>query len=127
MRVLIVDDELSVRQALIELIQAEPSFEVVAAVGTAEEAAAAAVLAPDIAVVDVRLPGGGPEAVRAILAASPATYVLACSSFSDRVTRRTMADAGARDYVVKGIDDVVAAVRRGAGLDVDPGSAGLQL
>jgi DNA-binding NarL/FixJ family response regulator len=73
-------------------------------------------LRPDLAVIDVRMPGGGRSAIAAIREHSPETVVLVCSSLDDRYTRTAMTDAGAAAYVVKGDDDVLDVARGVMGL-----------
>ena len=126
-RVLLADDEPVVRSAIGALLEADSRFRVIASVGSAAAAADAATsLRPDLAVIDVRMPGGGGAAITAIRAQSPETVVMVCSSHDDGRTRRSMAQAGAVAYVVKGADDVldvarqraraVLSERRGAGI-----------
>ena len=96
-RILIADDEPSVREALADLIATEPSLELV---GMAEDAGQAAELAvahhPDIAIVDVKMPGGGgPRATRNIRRGSPRTKVIALSAYGDRGPVLEMLRAGA--------------------------------
>src|SRR5439155_331739 len=71
---------------------------------------------PDVAVVDVRMPGGGTEAIRGILTAAPGCGVVALSAYEERSTVLEMLLAGASGYVVKGAPaaEVVEAVRRTA-------------
>lgn len=117
MRVLLADDEARVREAMRALLEADPRLCVVASVGSGDAAAAAAGRhRPDLAVVDVRMPGGGPPAVNAIRAASPATIVLVCTSHDDHHTRAAMAEAGAHAFVVKGTDDLLDVARELLGL-----------
>jgi EAL domain-containing protein (putative c-di-GMP-specific phosphodiesterase class I) len=115
-RVLIADDEPSVREALADLIATEPSLELV---GMAEDAGQAAELAvahrPDIAIVDVKMPGGGgPRATRDIRRTSPRTKVIALSAYGDRGTVLEMLRAGASAYLVKGssADEILVAIHR---------------
>jgi DNA-binding NarL/FixJ family response regulator len=115
--VLLADDELRVRDLIRELLETDTRFHVVASVGSADAAAeAAGRLQPQLAIVDVRMPGGGRAAVSAIRTVSPETVVVACSSYDDRHTRDTMRDAGARAYVLKGVDDVLDVARDVLGL-----------
>ncbi|MGH2635988.1 MAG: EAL domain-containing protein [Actinomycetota bacterium] len=102
-RVLIADDEPSIRQTLTNVVESDPSMEVV---GTAPDAQGAIELAelrqPDVALLDVRMPGGGgPRATREIVRHSPPTLVIALSAFEDRESVLTMIRAGARSYVGK--------------------------
>lgn len=118
-RVLIADDEAILRDALIDLITDDKDFEVVGAAPDAAEAISlAARLCPTVAIVDVRMPGGGPRAARGIRAASPNTRVLALSASESRETVFTMLSSGASGYIVKGapassILDAVRAVASG--------------
>ena len=116
-RVLIADDEAALRHAMGELVQAEPGMELA---GSAADAAEAAALAretrPDVAVLDVRMPGGGLEATRLIAEASPDTAVLALSAYEDRATVIAMLQAGAVGYLVKGAspDEIERTIRSAA-------------
>src|SRR5437870_1110487 len=95
-RVLVADDEPDLRQAISDLVEGEDDLELVGAASNATEAAALAESSkPDVAVVDVRMPGGGPEATRLIGKVSPETAVLALSAYEDRATVVTMLRAGA--------------------------------
>jgi DNA-binding NarL/FixJ family response regulator len=115
--VLLADDEALVRDLIRELLETDTRFRVVAAVGSASAAAeAASELRPQLAIVDVRMPGGGKAAVEAIRAVSPETVVVACSSYDDRHTRDSMEQAGARAYALKGTDDVLEIARGALGL-----------
>jgi two-component system, NarL family, response regulator DesR len=108
--VLLADDEAVVRRAIEALLETDPRFRVVASVDSAAAATAAAIThRPGLAVVDVRMPGGGRDAIAAIRTHSPETVVMVCSSHDDRHTRAAMQDAGAAAYVVKGSDDLLDA------------------
>ncbi len=77
-RVLIAEDDPSVRDALKALFRSERSLALVAAAGDAAGAIEAAERErPDVALVDVRMPGGGATAARGIRGCSPSTRVLA--------------------------------------------------
>ncbi|MBI4259855.1 MAG: EAL domain-containing protein, partial [Actinobacteria bacterium] len=104
-RVLIAEDEAAVREALSELIRTERGLELVGAAADADEAISMAVeLGPDVAIVDVKMPGGGGQrAAREIRASSPATRVIALSAYDDRGTVFDMLRAGASGYLVKGV------------------------
>jgi len=101
--VLVADDEWHIRSALTDLIEGEPSLRLVAAAPDGTEAVRAAERhRPMVAIVDVRMPDGGADAVRAIAAVSPSTAVVAYSAHSDAITKRDMLAAGARWFVAKG-------------------------
>jgi EAL domain-containing protein (putative c-di-GMP-specific phosphodiesterase class I)/DNA-binding NarL/FixJ family response regulator len=101
-RVLIADDEQAVRESLASVIGSDPSLEIV---GSAQDAQGAIDLAawrlPDVALLDVRMPGGGPRAAAEIARLSPSTRVLALSAVEDRESVLAMIRAGALSYVAK--------------------------
>jgi EAL domain-containing protein (putative c-di-GMP-specific phosphodiesterase class I)/DNA-binding NarL/FixJ family response regulator len=102
-RVLVAEDDAAVRDALAAVVRAEPGLELAAAVADAAQAVeAAARTNPDVALVDVRMPGGGSEAARGIGRRSPRTKVLALSAHEDSSTVLEMLAAGAVGYLVKG-------------------------
>lgn len=75
----------------------------------------AGTLAPDVAVIDVRMPeGGGAAAARGIRQVSPSTRIVALSAYEDRTTVLEMLRAGAVGYVVKGTSprEIVEAINR---------------
>ena len=113
-RVLIADDEKVVRDALADLVTASAGMTVVAVAENAAEAIAASrAMHPDVALVDVRMPGGGPEATRGIKECCPDTRVLALSASESRDTVLEMLQAGAAGYLVKGVlpTEVIAGIR----------------
>ena len=102
-RVVLAEDESLLRDALSAYLAMDADVELV---GTAVDAATAVEtverLRPDVAIVDVRMPGGGPTAARAITTRIPETSVIAFSAYDDDATKAEMLAAGASDYVVKG-------------------------
>lgn len=116
-RVLVAEDDPTVRDALEALIRSERSLELVAVVGDAPSAVEAAMREqPDVAVVDVRMPGGGASAARGITSCAPGTRVLAFTARDDRETVLQMLEAGAVGYLLKGdsIDEIVEAIHAAA-------------
>ena len=116
-RVLVAEDDPTVRDALEALFRSERSLELVAAVGDAASAVEAAMREqPDVALVDVRMPGGGATAARGIRGCALDTRVLAFTAHDDRETVLQMLEAGAIGYLLKGdsIDDIVEAILRAA-------------
>ena len=103
-RVLVVDDAAEIRAALETLIAAAPELELVGTADGVDEAASlAGRLRPDVAVVDVKMPGGGgPAAAREIIRLSPETRVVAFSAHDDRASVFQMLRSGAVSYLVKG-------------------------
>ena len=55
----------------------------------------------DIAILDVNLPGGGPQLARAVKEIHPAGHIVVFSGQDGEETRHLMLDAGADQYVVK--------------------------
>ncbi len=115
-RVLVADDDPLIRGAVADILGSEPDIDLVGVASDALEAIAIAEAAdPDVALVDVRMPGGGgPGAAVGIHEASPATRVVAYSVYDDSTSIREMIHAGAIGYVVKGasLDEVLEAIRR---------------
>jgi DNA-binding NarL/FixJ family response regulator len=112
--VLVADDVPMVRQMTAELIAGDDCFIVVAQAGDAPSAIDAAQGShPDIAVVDVHMPGGGGVvAAERIAQVSPDTRVVAYSVYDDATTRDEMRHAGAVAYVVKGRDALLDVLRQ---------------
>jgi EAL domain-containing protein (putative c-di-GMP-specific phosphodiesterase class I)/DNA-binding NarL/FixJ family response regulator len=118
--VLIADDEPEFRSALGALVTRAPGLELV---GTATHAQEAIQLAcrsnPAVAVVDVRMDGGGASVARYLKRFAPDVRVLALSAYDDQGTVRQMLQAGATGYLLKGTAarDLVAAIERTAAGD----------
>ena len=117
-RVLLAEDDAAVREALAALIGTEAGLELVAQAGDAGEAVELAVRhRPDVALLDVRMPGGGgPRATRAIRQACPRTQVLALSAYGEREYVLEMIRAGAVGFLVKGLpgEELLLAIHRSA-------------
>jgi EAL domain-containing protein (putative c-di-GMP-specific phosphodiesterase class I) len=114
-RVGIADDDPEIRSALADLIDLDTTLEVAGTAGDADGAVAVARdRQPDVFLVDVRMPGGGPRAAREIRVVSPNTRVVAFSAYEDRTTVMEMLRSGAVAYVTKGADvrDILAAINR---------------
>ena len=117
-RVLIAEDELPLREALVALISSEPDLEIVGVVADAQEAIdVAAECRPDVILQDVRIPGGGGARVAMEVAQRlPDARLLALSAYEDRATVLSMLRAGAIGYLVKGTTpaEILEALRRAA-------------
>jgi len=117
-RVLIADDSQHSREALRALIGLEPDLEVVGAAADVEEAInLASQHAPDVAIVDVRMPGGGGRrAAEGIAVASPTTTVIALSAYDDARSVLEMFEGGVGEFIAKDAptEAVIDAIRRGA-------------
>lgn len=115
--VLLADHDPDILSVLADVLGDEPGLRVVGTAMSADEVVLrAADMRPDVAVVDARLPGGGPRAARELLAASPTTRVVALSAHDERRFVASMLRAGAISYVVKGapLDEILEAVTRAA-------------
>lgn len=128
-RILLADDQALVRGALSALLSLEPDIEVVAEVGAGDEVVAASLAhRPDVALLDVEMPGmDGIAATAALREAAPDTRVLIVTTFGRPGYLRRALQAGASGFVVKDTPaaQLADAVRRvHAGLRVvDPGLA----
>jgi two-component system response regulator DesR len=128
-RLLLADDQALVRGALAALLDLEPDLEVVAEVGSGDAVLPAArEHRPDVALLDVEMPGlDGIEATRTLRAALPQVRVLIVTTFGRPGYLRRALQAGAGGFVVKDTPapQLADAVRRvHAGLRVvDPGLA----
>jgi two-component system response regulator DesR len=102
-RLLLADDQALVRGALAALLDLEPDLTVVAEVGSGDAVvAAAAEHSPDVALLDVEMPGmDGIEATRALKQARPGTRVLIVTTFGRPGFLRRALQAGADGFVVK--------------------------
>ena len=102
-RLLLADDQALVRGALAALLSLEPDLTVVAEVGRGDEVVAAArSAAPDVALLDVEMPGlDGIEATAALRAAVPGCRVLMVTTFGRPGYLRRAMEAGASGFVVK--------------------------
>jgi DNA-binding NarL/FixJ family response regulator len=114
-RVFLLDDHEIVRRGVRELLESEPDIVVVGEAGTAASALARIpALAPDVAVLDIRLPDGdGVSVCRDIRSSMPQVACLMLTSFGDDEALFDAIMAGAAGYVLKQIrgTDLVGAVR----------------
>jgi len=112
-RVLIVDDQPGFRHHLRALLQIA-GFEIVAEAGDIPEAEnQVRATAPDLAIVDVMLPGiNGIEGTARLKAIAPQLRVILVSAFTDRahVFQRVAQQAGAEIFIPK--DDLDLAMAR---------------
>ena len=127
--VLLADDQALVRGALASLLNLEPDLEIVAEVGSGREAVEACALrTPDVALLDVEMPGmDGITATAELKKQFPLIRVLIVTTFGRPGYLRRALRAGADGFVVKDTPaaQLADAVRRvAAGLRViDPGLA----
>ncbi|GGQ07239.1 response regulator transcription factor [Streptosporangium pseudovulgare] len=102
-RVLLADDQALVRGALAAMLALEPDIEVVAQVGSGDEAVEAARRTrPDVALVDVQMPGkDGLAATAELRAALPSCRVVICTTFGRPGYFARAMENGAAGFVVK--------------------------
>ena len=115
LRIVVADDNDAFLAAVSDVLSQDAGLQVVAAVGTGQQVlAACAEHRPDVAVLDVQMPGGGAELAAEIAQRWPATRVMCLSARDDADTVLAMLAGGATGYVVKGglDEDLAACVRR---------------
>ncbi|KAB1905415.1 response regulator transcription factor [Micromonospora sp. AMSO31t] len=102
-RLLLADDQALVRGALAALLSLEPDLTVVAEVGRGDEVVPEALRTrPDVALLDVEMPGlDGVAAAAALRAALPGCRVLVVTTFGRPGYLRRAMEAGANGFVVK--------------------------
>ena len=115
-RILLVDDHPLMRKGLAMAIDAEPDLTVVAQAENAEEALdAMEEVSPDLAVVDISLPGmSGLELMKHMMALKPDLQVLVVSRHDEALYAERAIRAGARGYVMKleAGEVIIKAIRR---------------
>ena len=116
--VLLVDDHALVRQGVRAFLETQSDIAVVAEADSGEEAVRlAAEHAPDVALVDLIMPGmDGVEATRRLKARSPSTNVVVLTSYHDDEHVFPAIQAGALSYILKevGPNELADAVRKAA-------------
>ena len=116
--VLLVDDHELVRRGVRAFLETQPGITVIAEAGGGEEAVRlAAEHAPDVALMDLIMPGmDGVEATRRLTAQSPRTNVVMLTSYHDDEHVFPAIRAGALSYVLKevGPEQLADAVRKAA-------------
>jgi len=113
-RVLIADDQRVIREGLTLLLRLLPDVEVVGAAGDGEEAVAlAATLAPDVVLMDLRMPRcDGVEATRRLRQANPDCRVVVLTTYADDRSVVEALRAGARGFLTKdaGAEEIQRAI-----------------
>lgn len=114
-RLLLVDDQLIIRQGLKSLLEAKPDLEVVGEAENGQQAIAQVeTLQPDVVLMDVRMPVmDGVAATRIICQQFSTTKVLVLTTFDDDDYVSQAMRLGARGYLLKDThsDDLAAAIR----------------
>jgi DNA-binding NarL/FixJ family response regulator len=122
--VVVADDQAVVREGIVMLLGLLPGIEVVGAAKDGEEAVAlVGDLAPDVVLMDLRMPRcDGVEATRLIRRDHPGTQVVVLTTYADDESLFAALQAGARGYLTKDAqgEEIVRAVE-----DVLAGQAGL--
>jgi two-component system response regulator DesR len=132
-RVLLAEDQGMVRSALAALLGLQHDIEVVAQVGRGDEVVGAALEhEPDVALLDIEMPGiDGLAAAAALRDAVPGCRTLILTTFGRPGYLRRAMDAGAYGFLVKDgpTSGLAAAIRRAAAgqRTVDPGLAAAAL
>ncbi|MGW4231379.1 response regulator [Streptomyces sp. NPDC004980] len=123
-RVVVADDQAVVREGIVMLLGLLPGIEVVGAAKDGDEAVAlVAERAPDVVLMDLRMPRcDGVEATRRIRRDHPRTQVVVLTTFADDDSLFTALQAGARGYLTKDArgEEIVRAIEA-----VVSGEAGL--
>ena len=103
LRILVVDDHEVVRRGVKALIESRPDWRVCGETGDGREAVLKAKeLQPDVAVLDVTMPGlNGLDATRQIRNVAPKTEVLVLTMHTSEDLAREVLSAGARGYILK--------------------------
>nr|WP_323127033.1 response regulator transcription factor [Rubrobacter tropicus] len=118
-RVLIVDDHPVVRAGLKDMLSGEPDIEVVGEAGDGSEALSMVErLGPDVALMDLRMPGmDGVEAIARISKEHPGTHVLVLTTYDSDADILRAIEAGATGYLLKDTprEELYGAVRATAG------------
>ena len=113
-RVLLVEDHASFRQAVASMLGRTPEFRVVGQAGSIQEAREM-LDGVDVAIVDLGLPDGyGGALIQELRAASPGAQALVLSASLDRAEVARAVEYGAAGVLHKsvGMDEVVEAIRR---------------
>ena len=119
-RILIADDHLIIRQGLRLILETEDGFELVGeAADGAEALRLCRELHPDVALMDLRMPGmDGLTAIEHLQAEMPAIAVVILTTFNEDELMLRGLRAGARGYLLKDVDrqtlfDAIRAAARG--------------
>ena len=106
MKLLIIDDRETVRQALEARLRHAPEFEIVGSTGSSAEGVRAALeSAPDVVLLEIKMADGkGLDTCRRITQSDSHPVVIILTSYVDEAERQAAFQAGASSYVLKDID-----------------------
>jgi DNA-binding NarL/FixJ family response regulator len=130
LRIFLADDHAVVRQGLRALVNAQPDMEVIGEAADGRDALQhVSGCEPDIAVLDISMPGlNGAQVTERLKQLCPRIKVLALSVHEDKSYLRQALEAGASGYVLKraAADELIRAIRTVAagGVYLDPSLAG---
>jgi DNA-binding NarL/FixJ family response regulator len=114
-RIILIDDHAVVREGVRAVLETHEDLRVVGEFGSGSEAlVSAAALAPDVALVDLKMPGlSAPQTIAALRERVPGIRILVFTSFGEDALIRATLDAGAIGYLLKDAlqHDLVAAIR----------------
>lgn len=117
--IVLIDDHEMVRRGLRALLHLEPDMAIVGEAATvADGVAAVERLAPQMVLLDVKLPDSTvTEACRRLLAVAPKLRILVLTSYAEDSTVMAAVQNGAHGYVLKDVrmDDLIRAIRTVAG------------
>jgi DNA-binding NarL/FixJ family response regulator len=120
-RVVVADDHPLFREGVVTSLRAIPDIDVIGQAESAEDAVRVVREdLPDVALLDVTMPGGGIEAARKIASACPATRIVMLTVSEDEDDLLEAMKAGASGYVLKGVSasELAAVVRSVSGGEV---------
>jgi two-component system response regulator NreC len=130
-KIILAEDHKITREGLVNMLEDQPSMEVVGEAGNGREAIRLArELSPDLVIMDVTMPDlNGIDATRVITSNPKDTKVIALSMYSDKQFVQGMMQAGASGYLLKdcAFDELVHAIRAVFKGDtyLSPGIAGI--
>jgi DNA-binding NarL/FixJ family response regulator len=101
---MVFEDHVMIREGIVALLQMQKEFEVVGEAGDGESAIALyRKRPPDVALVDLRMPGkGGVEVIRTLRMEFPAGHFLVLTTYDGEDSVVRALQAGARGYLLKG-------------------------
>jgi len=118
-RIIVADDHPAILDAVTRFLESERGFELVGRAGDGEEALQVIEeTKPEIALLDIRMPGFGGIEIAAKLAASPATTsVVLFTAYPERALLLAALDVGVRGFILKEapLDELARALRIVAG------------
>jgi DNA-binding NarL/FixJ family response regulator len=119
LRLVIADDQASVRQGLVLLLDGQPDIEVVGAAADGEQALdLVAELKPDAILLDLHMPVlDGIGAIRRLTAEHPEVAIVVLTTYADDASVLDALRAGARSYLTKDADhaDIAQALHAAVG------------